>query len=359
MEINFWKNKKVLVTGNTGFKGGWLSLWLEHLGAQVHGCALLPNTKPNLFDVARVKEGTEAYFCDIRDYSKLNFFLTELEPEIIFHLAAQPLVSDSYIDPLTTYSTNVMGLVNLLNISRNLKKLRVLVNITTDKCYENLNIDTKTYQEEDLLGGYDPYSNSKACSELITNSFRNSFFNPLIYSEHKVAIASARAGNVVGGGDWSQDRLIPDVIRSYNSKTTLQVRNPSSTRPWQHVLEPLRGYLNLAQNLYLHGCDFSGAWNFGPNEDDVKTVEWVVKEAARNLPELKYVVNNDKSFHEANYLKLNSNKAENYLNWKPLITSEEAIDKTCGWYKAFFEKKDMRAYTLKEITNYENLLGNN
>jgi len=357
MDISFWRNKRVLITGNTGFKGSWLSLWLEHLGAKVYGCALKPNTNPNLFEVARVEEGSEVYFCDIRDYSKLNLFLRELEPEIIFHLAAQPLVSNSYLNPLETYSTNVMGLVNLFDISRNLLKLKVIVNITTDKCYENLNVKTKTYQEEDLLGGYDPYSNSKACSELITNSFRNSFFNPTNYSEHGVAIASARAGNVIGGGDWSQDRLIPDVIRSYISKTTLQLRNPSSTRPWQHVLEPLRGYLDLAQNLYLNGCEFGSAWNFGPNEDDVKTVEWVVKEAEKNLPELKYLIDDDISFHEASYLKLNSNKAWHYLDWKSLLASEDVIDQTCKWYKAFFEKKDMRSYTLNEICNYENLLG--
>lgn len=272
MNPDFWAGKKVFLTGHTGFKGGWLSLWLQSLGAEVHGYALNPPTEPNLFTVAKVGQGmVSSTIADIRDASALAQAMEIVQPDIVFHLAAQPLVRYSYAEPTETYATNVMGTVNLFEVIRKTSTVRAALNITTDKCYENREW-LKPYREDEPLGGYDPYSSSKACSELVTAAYRQSFF-----TESGVAVASARAGNVIGGGDWAQDRLIPDFLRAIDSNKPLVVRAPNAIRPWQHVLEPLSGYLTLAERLFVDGADFAEAWNFGPADEDARNVEWIVE----------------------------------------------------------------------------------
>ena len=270
MDKLFWRNKKVFLTGHTGFKGAWLSLWLQHLGAEVTGFALKPPSNPSFYDVTDISKNMVSIEGDVRDFNALKEALVNSNAEIVFHLAAQSLVRLSYENPIETYSTNIMGTVNLLEAVRNCSSVRSVVNITTDKCYENKEW-LWSYRENEPLGGYDPYSSSKACSELVTSSFTNSFFNPKSYEIHGVAIATARAGNVIGGGDWSKDRLIPDILNSVINKQPVKLRNPRSVRPWQHVLEPLDGYLKLAQKLYEAGGEYSSAWNFGPKEEDAKS----------------------------------------------------------------------------------------
>ena len=271
----FWKDKRVLITGHTGFKGSWLSLWLQSMGAKVVGYALAPPTNPSLFEVARVGLGMTSVIGDIRDLVHLQVVLTEHQPEIVIHMAAQPLVRYSYLEPVETYSTNVMGTVNLLEAVRHTKSVKAVVNVTSDKCYENREW-VWGYRENEAMGGYDPYSNSKGCAELVTAAYRSSYFHPEKYKEHGVAIGSGRAGNVVGGGDWAEDRLIPDMMRAISQGKPVSIRNLGSIRPWQHVLEPLSGYLLLAQELYGNGPEFAEAWNFGPNEDDAKPVAWIL-----------------------------------------------------------------------------------
>ncbi|MFC4599692.1 CDP-glucose 4,6-dehydratase [Cohnella hongkongensis] len=279
-DSSFWENKKVFVTGHTGFKGSWLSLWLSHKGARVTGYSLSPPTSPSLFKLAKVESQIEkSILGNIIDYDRLNSALQEAQPEIVIHMAAQPLVRESYKSPLETYQVNVMGTVNLFEAIRNTESVRAVVNVTTDKCYQN-NEWEWGYRENEPLGGYDPYSSSKACSELVTAAYRNSFFPKDLYASHGVAIASARAGNVIGGGDWATDRLIPDVIRSMLKREKVTIRNPHSIRPWQHVLEPLGGYMLLAELLYEHGTQYGEAWNFGPEDQDVKPVQWIVENLA-------------------------------------------------------------------------------
>ena len=353
---NFWKNKKVFLPGHTGFKGSWLSLWLQALGAKVTGYALLPSTNPNMFDRASIEDGMISIIGDIRDINHLSNAIRGSNPEIVIHMAAQSLVRYSYQNPAETYATNVMGTVNILEAVRSLKKVRSFINVTSDKCYENKEW-LWGYREVDSLGGHDPYSSSKACSELITNAYRESFFSINNFEEHKNAIASARAGNVLGGGDWSNDRLVPDFIRSITNKKLIDIRNPNAMRPWQHVLEPLKGYLLLAENLYNHGPKYAEAWNFGPNNFDVKSVNEILELLIFHWEEAVGVnLKKDPSnLHEAFLLKLDSSKARAKLNWQSKWDINESIKRTCEWYKAHLKNQDMRAYSLKEILDYERL----
>lgn len=344
----FWKGKRVFLTGHTGFKGSWLSLWLEDMGAVVKGYSLEPNTKPNLFEVAKVFTGIESEFGDIRNFEKLKSSIKSFSPNIILHLAAQPLVRDSYEDPLGTYETNVMGTANLLQASRELPNLKSIVIITTDKCYENREWEWG-YRENEAMGGHDPYSSSKGCAELVTSAFRRSFFKST-----DVAIASARAGNVIGGGDWSKDRLIPDVLRSYNQGDQVIIRNPNATRPWQHVIEPLSGYLILAEQLYMKGQSFATAFNFGPRDEDCQAVESILNTINvywSDCPGWK--LDEEANPHEARFLKLDISKAKDKLNWTPKWNLESTIERIVDWNKAFVLKEDMRKYCIDEIKAYE------
>lgn len=273
---SFWSGKSVFITGNSGFKGSWLSIWLHSLGAKVTGYALDPPTCPSMFQLTGAGRLVNSIKGDVRDAERLQQALAEARPEIVFHLAALPIVRESYLIPVETYATNVMGTINLLEAVRRTPSVRAVVNVTSDKCYENPD-HGHLFREDGKLGGYDPYSNSKACSELVTSAWRSSFFNPGKYPDHGVAIATARAGNVIGGGDWATDRLVPDCIRSLHEGRRIPIRNPHAVRPWQHVLEPLSGYLALAERLYLDGCEFGGGWNFGPLDENAKPVQWIVE----------------------------------------------------------------------------------
>jgi len=345
-------NRKVFITGHTGFKGSWLVLLLNELGADVYGYALEPPTRPSLYNTASVDEFVKSYISDIRDYNKLHQAISEVQPEIMIHMAAQPLVRESYKNPIDTYSTNVMGTVNLLEACRHTKSIRAIVNVTTDKCYENKEW-IWGYRENEPMGGFDPYSNSKACSELVTSAFRSSYFNENTYKDHGVAMASARAGNVIGGGDWATDRLIPDFIRSIQKGEELVIRSPYAIRPWQHVLEPLSGYLLLASKLFIEGSKYAGAWNFGPNDSDAVNVEFISK----LLCDLwggnsRYKIDDDPQPHEANYLKLDCSKSRNILNWHPQWDIQTAISSIIDWHKCMDEGKDVRQTTVSQISSY-------
>ena len=348
----FWKGKRVFITGHTGFKGAWLSLWLQRYGAQVMGYSLEPPTTPNLYDLARIKDAIPGIEADVRDFNKLRKALETHQPEIVFHLAAQALVHRSYQDPIETYSTNVMGTVNLLEAVRQVGGVRALVNVTSDKCYENREW-VWGYRENEPMGGYDPYSGSKGCAELVTAAYRSSFFNPSDYAKHGVALASARAGNVIGGGDWGENRLVPDCIRAFLKAEKVVIRSPNSTRPWQHVLEPLNGYLMLAENLYRLGSRFAQGWNFGPFDHDARTVEWVVKRLCEKWNKsVEYELAKDPQPHEANYLKLDCSKAMTELGWMPRWDVDTALDKIIEWIKAYQEDKNMRDVCHRQIEEY-------
>jgi CDP-glucose 4,6-dehydratase len=353
IEHAFWKGRRVFLTGHTGFKGSWLSLWLNALGATVHGYALDPPSDPSLFALAAVKDVVHSIIADVRDHEALTGALKKADPEIVIHMAAQPLVRDSYRVPAETYTINVMGTVHLLEAVRNCRSVKAVINVTTDKCYENREW-IWGYRENEPLGGYDPYSNSKACSELVTAAYRSSFFNPEAYAEHGVGIASARAGNVIGGGDWAADRIVPDCIRAILRRETVRVRNPHAVRPWQHVLEPLSGYLLLAQRLYESGTQFSEAWNFGPDDADAKPVEWLV----RNLCEkwgagASWTVDPGTHPHEAHYLKLDCSKARSRLPWRPRWDLDKALDSIVAWTMAYRQGKDVRSACLAQIAEHE------
>jgi CDP-glucose 4,6-dehydratase len=347
--VKFWRGKKVFITGHTGFKGSWLSLWLHKLGAEVTGYALEPTTQMSLYESACIDNLIDSHIGDVRDFAKLKQSLIDSKAEIVIHMAAQSLVRYSYAHPVETYATNVMGTVHLLEAVRDQKSVRAVVNVTTDKCYENKEWNWG-YRENEPLGGADPYSSSKACSEFVTRSYRSSFY------KESAAIASARAGNVIGGGDWALDRLIPDIIRALSTNEPALIRNPRSIRPWQHVLEPLGGYLSLAQHLFEHGHGFAEAFNFGPEDSDAREVEWIVKYLVNNWSKsASYrIVNETEAPHEATYLKLDCSKAKARLGWQPLMNLEEALSKVVAWYLNFnVEPKSAREITLAQIHEYE------
>lgn len=352
LEQAFWKNKKVFITGHTGFKGSWLCLWLNALGAEVTGYALNPPTDPNLFELCGIDKLVKSLIADVRDTDKLQKEMIAARPEIVIHMAAQPLVRDSYKIPIETYSINVMGTVNLLEAVRKCKSVKSVINVTTDKCYENKEW-IWGYRENEPLGGYDPYSNSKACSELVTAAYRNSFFNPKNYSLHGVGVASARAGNVIGGGDWGTDRLIPDCVRAILKGEKIVIRNPKAIRPWQHVLEPLSAYLLLAQKLYQDGPSYAEAWNFGPYDYDAKPVEWIVKKlCAKWRQNASYEIDQGEHPHEASYLKLDCAKAIVKLDWQPVWNLDSALDKIVEWTLAYQKGQDVRKVCFKQIDEY-------
>ncbi|MHC1738587.1 MAG: CDP-glucose 4,6-dehydratase [Ignavibacteriaceae bacterium] len=345
---NIYNGRRVLVTGHTGFKGSWLSLWLKLLGADVIGYSLEPPTRPNHFDLLKLE--IDHNIGDILDESNLNLVFQNKKPEIVFHMAAQPLVRPSYSDPVLTYKTNIIGTLNILEACRKTSSVHTIINITTDKCYENHEW-VWGYRETDHMGGYDPYSSSKACSELLTSSYRNSFFNDTNIKNQRVLLASVRAGNVIGGGDWALDRLIPDIIRAISQKKKVEIRNPGATRPWQHVLEPLSGYLLLASELIMGNVSFASGWNFGPRSEDVISVENVVKLVKNHWDELEFKIDNvEDPLHEAGYLKLDCSKANQLLNWYPVWENKQAISYTTEWYKNYYNKgiinsyKDIKAY---------------
>jgi len=346
----FWKGKKVFLTGHTGFKGGWLSLWLASMGAKVTGYALAPNTTPNLFDVLATNSLIEkSHIADIRDLATLQKAMSEANPDVVIHMAAQPLVRHSYANPVETYATNVMGTVNVLEGTRTIESVRSTVVVTTDKCYENKEW-VWGYRENEPMGGYDPYSNSKGCAELVTSAYRQSYFSD---SNSSNKLASARAGNVIGGGDWSEDRLIPDAIRAFEAKKALMIRNPLATRPWQHVLEPLSGYLILAQALYDQGLAFASGWNFGPLDEDNRSVQEVVELITSGWGDsARWEKEGSEQPHEANLLKLDCSKARMQLGWIPKWNLEVAIQKIVEWQKAFQAKENMQEISLRQIKCY-------
>lgn len=352
IDKEFWQGKKVFITGHTGFKGSWLCLWLSVLGAEVTGYALQPPTQPSLFELGRVDELVASIIGDVRDNEALTKAMLEADPEIVIHMAAQALVGDSYRNPVDTYATNVMGTVHVLEAVRTSSSVKAVVNVTTDKCYENKEW-IWGYRENEPMGGYDPYSNSKGCAELVTSSYRNSFFNPNDYEKHGVGIATARAGNVIGGGDWAKNRLIPDCINALLKDEKIKIRNPHSIRPWQHVLEPLSGYLLLAQRLYENGAGFAEAWNFGPNDSDARSVEWIVWKMCEEWGGTAgYEVDKENHPHEAHYLKLDCSKAKAKLFWQPSWDLEQALKKIIEWVHAHQAKADMREFCLQQIREY-------
>ena len=352
MNSGFWSGKKVFVTGHTGFKGSWLCLWLQQLGAEVTGYALPPPTTPSLFEVAHVAPGMNSMIGDIRDVQALTSAMRDAAPEIVIHMAAQALVRQSYNAPLETYSTNVMGTVHLLEAVRNVPSVRAVVTVTSDKCYENREW-IWGYREHEAMGGYDPYSSSKGCAELVVAAYRNSFFNPAHYDRHGVALASARAGNVIGGGDWAEDRLIPDILRAVSAGQPVVIRNPTAIRPWQHVLEPLAGYLQLAQKLYEDGIDYAEGWNFGPNDEDARPVQWIVEQITQQWGEgASCQLDQADQPHEAHYLKLDCSKAKMRLDWQPRWNLAYTLQMIVAWQHAYLAKKDMRAKTLEQMSDF-------
>lgn len=345
----FWRGKKVFLTGHTGFKGSWLSLWLQNMGAQIKGFSLEPPTKPALFEQARVADGMQSQLGDIRNLAVLTESMRTFSPDILIHMAAQPLVRLSYLEPVETYATNVMGTVHMLEAARQCSALKAIVNVTTDKCYENQEW-VWGYRENEPMGGHDPYSSSKACSELITAAYRNSFFN----TPDSAALASARAGNVIGGGDWASDRLIPDVLRSFERQQPVIIRNPEAIRPWQHVLEPLSAYLLLAEKLYLKGASYAEAWNFGPRDEDVKTVEWILDYMSRQWGKgANWKVDNSSQLHEAQLLKLDISKTATRLGWRPRWSLEQALNSIIEWQQCWLSAGNVQKICLDQIEAYQ------
>lgn len=350
MTVNpaFWRGKRVFLTGHTGFKGSWLSLWLQSLGAQVHGMALEPPTTPNLFTVSRVAYGMASHTIgNIRDLAMVQQTVQASQPDIIIHMAAQPLVRLSYAEPVETYATNVMGTVHVLEAARQSRSVKAIVIITTDKCYDNKEW-AWGYREDEPMGGHDPYSNSKGCAELVTSAYRSSFLQG-----HGKAVATARAGNVIGGGDWAADRLVPDILRAFEQNQPVVIRNPHATRPWQHVLEPLGGYLTLAEHLYTQGQAFAEGWNFGPKDDDARPVQWIVEHIARAWGQgASWQQDGGVHPHEANYLKLDISKAKARLGWQPRWPLASALEHISSWHRAWLAQQDMHQLCLTQIQQY-------
>ena len=348
-KLQFWRGKRVLVTGHTGFKGSWLSLWLQAMGAEVSGFSLAPPTQPSLFVEADVAPGMQSILGDLRDLDVLSAAIARVRPEIVLHLAAQPLVRRSYVDPIETYGTNVMGTLHLFEASRKVGTVRAIVNVTTDKCYQNREWFWG-YREDEPMGGYDPYSSSKGCSELLTDSYRKSFFNM-----QGVALASARAGNVIGGGDWAEDRLVPDILRAFERGKPVVVRNLEAVRPWQHVLEPLSGYLMLAERLYDEGLAWAEAWNFGPEDRDARSVEWILNHMVTTWGgNARWGLDVGRQPHEATYLKLDISKTKGRLGWSSRWSLPTALEQIIAWHRAWMAGDDMRHYCLAEIEHYTN-----
>lgn len=344
----FWNNKKVFLTGHTGFKGSWLSLWLQSMGSIVKGYSLNVNTNPSLFKEAKVDLEMDSEIGDIRDLDKLKSSMSKFNPDILIHMAAQPLVRLSYRNPIETYSTNVMGTANVLEAARSCNNLKSIVSVTSDKCYENKEIQ-RGYKEHEPMGGHDPYSSSKGCTELVTSAYSRSFYN----DDNTAFIASARAGNVIGGGDWSEDRLIPDILRAFQESKPVIIRNPESTRPWQHVLEPLSGYLLLAQSLYIDGKNYNGGWNFGPIDEDCKSVSWILNEMVKIWGgDSKWKLDLDNNPHEANFLKLDCSKAASKLKWLPKWRLRESLELIVDWHKVFISGGNIKRQCLMEINKY-------
>jgi CDP-glucose 4,6-dehydratase len=358
MRLNrtFWKGRRVFLTGHTGFKGSWLSLWLNAMGADVTGYALDPPTQPNLFEQANVAKSIHSIRGDIRDYTQVKSAMAECRPEVVLHLAAQSVVKRSYEDPIENYSSNVMGTVHVLEAVRQMKQPCAVVNVTSDKCYENREW-IWGYRENEPMGGHDPYSNSKGCAELVTCSYRDSFFHPDTIKGHGVALASARAGNAIGGGDWTSDQLIPDLMRAFLAGKPCLIRNPSAYRPWQFLLEPLRGYLLLAEKLSEDGARFSSGWNFGPVDADARPVGWIADELVRSWGNGAAWTQDKASHpHEAHALKLDASKAKLHLGWQPALPLKPALEWIVGWYRAFKGGENMEKLTRGQIEAYEALL---
>lgn len=351
MNQSFWKGKKVLITGHTGFKGSWLSIWLNKLGAEVIGYGLDPYTERDNYVMCSLSEKITDIRGDIRDAVHLQRVFNEYQPEIVFHMAAQPLVRRSYEEPALTYETNVMGTIHVLECIRNIESVRTAIMITTDKCYENKETMT-AYKETDAFGGYDPYSASKACDEIIISSYRNSFMNPKDFEEHHKAIASVRAGNVVGGGDWAADRIIPDCIRAIEANENIKIRSPKAIRPWQFVLEPLYGYLLLAEKLHQNPTVYCEGWNFGPASELVVDVWTIAQQITKSYKGVQAEdCSKDKNPHEAGLLLLDSSKAKERLGWSTKLSIEQTIQMTMDWYKNYKEK-DMYQFCVKQIEEY-------
>ena len=346
---SFWSGKKVFLTGHTGFKGSWLSLWLQSMGAEVHGFALEPPTSPALFDEANVTDGMVSTIGDICDFEAVLNAIEVCRPDVVIHMAAQPLVRYSYQAPVETYATNVMGTVHVLEAARKIGTAKAIINVTTDKCYENKEW-VWGYREDEPMGGYDPYSNSKGCSELVTSAYRNSYFQ-----KSGIALSSARAGNVIGGGDWADDRLVPDILRAFEKKLSVNIRNPKAIRPWQHVLEPLAGYLLLAQQLYIEGDLFAEGWNFGPHDEDARPVQWIVEHMVSAWGNgANWNLDSSSHPHESNYLKLDISKAKSKLGWHPRWNLATALDKIIDWHHTWLAKEDVRAKCMQQISEYQN-----
>jgi len=346
----FWQGKNVFLTGHTGFKGGWMSLWLAQLGANVTGYALAPNTAPNFFDLVGLADDVHANVADIRDIDTLRTAMAASQPDIVFHLAAQPLVRMSYDEPLATLNTNVMGTANVLEVCRELESVQAVVVVTTDKCYENKEWHWG-YREDEPLGGHDPYSASKACAEIVTSAYRRSFFQ-----EHKnCRIATARAGNVIGGGDWSKDRLLPDILKDFANNTPVTIRSPNAVRPWQHVLDPVSGYLMLAERLCgADGAEFANAWNFGPSDAGCQSVQWIVQKMQSLWGEgASFAIDDSPQAHEATYLKLDCSRAKELLQWQPVWMLEQALVSIVQWYRAFARGDAMREVSLNTLSQFQ------
>jgi len=356
MNKDFWLGRKVLVTGHTGFKGSWLSIWLQHLGADIVGVSLSPPTQPNLFTEANVEKGMVSLQVDIRDREKIKEVFLKYKPSVVFHLAAQSLVIHSYKNPVETYETNVIGTLNVLEGIRSINTVRAAIMVTTDKCYEN-NSWVWGYRENDPMGGHDPYSSSKGAAELLIASYRRSYYPVHQFGKHKTGLASVRAGNVIAGGDWSKDRLIPDIVRAFQKGSKVKIRNPKSVRPWQYVLEPLFGYMKLAEKLSNDGQLYAESWNFGPRSNDVKNVEWIVKKMAKKWGKgVGWIIDKEEHPHEENYLKLDCSKANIVLGWSSKCNIDYTLEKIVEWHNTDKKNKSFRESCIQQIDEYMDFL---
>ena len=353
MNLEFWKNRNVFITGHTGFKGGWISLWLSRMGAKVYGYSLPPPTSVNFFELTKIEKLlSQSLIGDILDLKSLSQAMKSAKPSVVIHMAAQPLVRHSYDFPIDTFKTNIIGTANVLEATKNTESVKAIINVTTDKCYENQEQKTP-YFESDRLGGHDPYSSSKACAELVSTAYRKSFF-----ISSGVNLATVRGGNVIGGGDWSKDRLIPDFFRALEAKETLQIRSPDATRPWQHVLEPISGYLMLAEKLVNEGIDYAEPWNFGPDENNTKSVSQILEHLCKKIKGCNWSTEKKSQLHEAMFLNINSSKAQSRLGWTHQWDLETALNKTIDWYKAWLDHKDLMSITNLQIDEYEKIIKN-